>query len=365
MACCFLLLLTLNGEGLAQPIYAIEGALHRGHMIVHRPLVDGLQSERIKGYEVSLYGRVSGKKQWHHDYKIPFGGIYAGWWNLGNKNTLGYSFSIVPFIDFKLSSGKKTSFNLKFGWGIGINEKKFDAENNYKNVVIGSKINNSILLHPTFSYRFTEKTCVKVGLSLFHLSNGSFENPNLGINLISFTTGLVFGFGNDTVYAPFSQKEGEIKHEAFVYGSMFAKEIAPPDGKRYTTASLVFDHMWKTSRKMSFGGGVDVFYDKSLTQRSNYNEQDGILGIIRSGIHGGTEMRIGSTSIILNMGAYFYSGAGGESIFHRFGIRQKLKQKWALVLHVKSHWGKADHMEIGIGRSLSNRNRLKKDINTN
>lgn len=327
---------------------------HRGYLVAHRPLVEGLRLNRINGFDISIGKRVSGKQDWHWEYGMPNTGIYFGIWDLGNKHQLGYSYSVIPYVDFSIHEGRVARLGLKFGWGIGVVENKFDAETNYKNVAIGSRVNNSILLHPTVGIKIAHAHSIKFGLSLTHYSNGSFETPNLGINVASATLGYSFQFNQDTI----ARKEPvELKRSRsdFLFGSFFSKEVAPADGDKYAVATLFAERMWQTTNKFSFGGGIDIFFDKSLSQRSNYQEEDGVLGLIRAGVHGGTEMHLGNTSIVLGIGSYLYSGIRSESVYHRFGIRQKLNPRWSACLHVKSHWAKADFMEIGIGRTFNRR----------
>lgn len=331
---------------------SMEPTWHRGYLVAHRPLVEGLRKDRVNGFDISVGKQVSGKKSWHWDYGLPKAGIYFGAWNLGNKDYLGNAYSLVPYVDFKVHEWKRIRLGMKFGWGIGVAEKKFDAETNYKNVAIGSRVNNAIVLHPALGFFVAKKHEIKVGLSLTHYSNGSFETPNLGINMAAITLGYAFNKPDEALPPRIQPDTTDQGASNFLFGSFFVKEVAPADGSKYAVATLFAERMWRTSNKFSFGGGVDVFYDKSLSQRFNYEASNGLLELIRSGLHVGTEMHLGNTALVLSVGSYVYSGVKSESVYHRFGIRQKINSRWTACVHVKSHWGKADFMEIGIGRKF-------------
>lgn len=336
---------------------SISANAHRGFLIAHRPIVEGLRNDKIRGYELSFSSRLSGKKQWHHDLNLPQWGVSSSFWNLGNKNTLGNAISVAPFIDFNLLKKRKLSINLKFGWGIGYIDKKFDADKNYKNVAIGSRINNSVTLYQSIVFKLAKNINVNLGISLSHYSNGSFEIPNLGINLVSLTTGVTLKFGTDSIYVPQIIDQPNRKRTSMIYCTSFLKEVGRPDDRKYLASNMVFETMWRSGKANSIGLGIDIFYDQSLSKKRDLEDKNGVLDLMRSGIHGGAELHIGKTSIVLNMGAYFYSGIVGESVYHRLGIRQKLNEKWSLLMHVKSHWGKADCMELGIGKVLNKKAR--------
>jgi hypothetical protein len=353
--------LTLS-PAMGQNNITVEPTWHRGYLVAHRPLVEGLRKDRVNGFDLSIGRQVSGKKSWHWDYGLPKAGIYFGAWNLGNNDYLGNAYSLVPYVDFKVHQWQGVRLGMKFGWGIGVAEKKFDAETNYKNVAIGSRVNNSILLHPTLGFSIAKKHEIKLGLSLTHYSNGSFETPNLGVNMASFTLGYAFNKSTEPLPTRTEMDAVEKGVNDFVFGSFFVKEVAPADGAKYGVASLFAERMWRTSNKFSFGGGIDLFYDKSLSQRFNYDESNGFLELIRSGIHAGTEMHLGNTALVLSIGSYVYSGVKSESVYHRFGIRQNINPNWTAGIHVKSHWGKADFMEIGIGRKFTKANHKKQHV---
>ena len=187
------------------------------------------------------------------------------------------------------------------------------------------------------------------GLSLTHYSNGSFETPNLGINMAALTLSLSLKLGSDSLT---SRKEipYEKDQQWQLFASAFAKEVAPADGDKFMVGTLMAEHMWRRSAKFSFGAGGDVFLDKSLSEEDSFKESNGFLGYIRSGVHASTEMHVGRTALVLAMGGYLYSGVTGETFYHRFGIRQQIGERYLVCMHVKSHWGKADFMEFGIAR---------------
>lgn len=328
---------------------SISTSAHKGYLLAHRPMVEGLRQDRVRGFDLSISKGADGSKDWHHQYNFPEAGLYIGIWNLGNSEELGTGLSLIPYVDFPLVRRRNSAWMMKLGWGAGFIEKKFDAEDNYKNVAIGSRVNNAILLHPRYQFNLSKSMAIATGLSLTHYSNGSFETPNLGINMAALTLSLSLKLGSDSLI---SRKEIPVEknRQWQLFASGFVKEVAPADGSKYLVGTLMGEHMWRRSKKFSFGAGADVFLDKSLSEEDSFKESNGFLGYIRTGVHASTEMHVGHTALVLAMGGYLYSGVIGESFYHRFGIRQQVGERYLLCMHVKSHWGKADFMEFGVAR---------------
>ncbi|MFM7177736.1 MAG: acyloxyacyl hydrolase [Bacteroidota bacterium] len=333
---------------------SIATTAHKGYLLAHRPMVEGLRQDRVRGFDLSISRRTDGSKDWHHQYNFPEAGLYIGVWNLGNREELGTGISLIPYVDFPLARHRNSAWVIKFGWGVGFIEKKFDAEDNYKNVAVGSRINNAILLHPRYQFNISKSLALATGISLTHYSNGSFESPNLGVNMAALTLSLSLKLGADTL----SMHKDTIMEKGRqwqLFASAFAKEVAPADGDKYVVGTLMGEHMWRRTNKFSFGVGADVFFDKSFSGKDGFKESNGLLGYIRTGVHASTEMHVGRTALVLAMGSYVYSGVIGETFYHRFGIRQQIGERYLLCMHVKSHWGKADFMEFGVARIWKNK----------
>ena len=79
-------------------------------------------------------------------------------------------------------------------------------------------------------------------------------------------------------------------------------------------------------------------------------ESSGSLETIRAGLHGSYDLVISDLSIIINMGAYIYSRyPDDETVYQRIGLRYRVNKKLFVLMHLKSHWGKADFIEWGVG----------------
>lgn len=346
-----ILAFAVNAQDSVSHKFTAGVVLNRGFIIAHRPLIVPLQKDHINGIEASFSARPNGSKQWHHTYNFPEMGVSLAIWDLGNKNQLGSAISIIPYMDFPIITGKKSSFDLKFGWGIGYIEKVFDSDKNYKNVAIGSHLNCALTLQPGIKTQISKNICLRGGLTISHFSNGSITMPNLGINLVSVTAGLSYRIAK--------QLQAQAPLPLFVKSKRFTffiaagtKQIYPAGGKNYKPVSLSASHTWQLSPKSGFGFGADVFYDNSITQKLEEKnmELNSQLEAIRPGIHAGYELVIADLSVVINMGGYLYSRLLSDGTFYqRVGLRYRFSENIFALMHLKSHWGKADFIEWGLG----------------
>ncbi|HMT30637.1 MAG TPA: acyloxyacyl hydrolase, partial [Bacteroidia bacterium] len=127
-----------------------------------------LQKDHTNGLEFNIIRQTTGSKQWQQIYNYPQIGISIAYWDIGNKEKLGYGITAIPYLDFPLSKGIKHNFDLKFGWGIGYVQKIFDSDDNYKNIAIGSHLNCGLMLQPHYRYQASDHLALGAGLSLTH-----------------------------------------------------------------------------------------------------------------------------------------------------------------------------------------------------
>lgn len=331
--------------------FAITAGYQYGFLIAHRPMVVPLQQNKVNGFELSLVFRSNGSKDWHHIYAFPQAGLSISLWDIGNPEQIGKVTTLIPYLDFPLAKGKKTSFDLKFGWGIGYVQKKFDADDNYKNVAIGSRLNFALILQPAIKIHLNDRLTLSSGLSMTHYSNGSIETPNLGMNIASLSAGITWNIGKPMVVQQKSIAEFRKSNHYSIFVAGSTKQIYPADGINYFVSSLSANRSWKISRKSAFGTGADIFYDHSTFQKAENQDitLTSDLQAFKAGIHGSYELGIDDLSFIVNLGVYVYSKLDDGTFYQRVGMRYNLSEKLFACIHLKAHWGKADFAEFGLG----------------
>jgi len=326
--------------------------IHHGFLVAHRPLIVPMQQDHINGLEANFAVRPNGSRPWHHVYGFPEMGLSLAVWNLGNPKQLGTGVSLIPYLDFPLAKGKNSSFDLKFGWGIGYVEKIFDADVNYKNVAIGTHWNYALILQPKFKTKITKNLGLNLGLSITHFSNGSTVTPNLGINLASVTGGLSYSFGQYNAVNTNTLPAFTKSSRTTFFGAVGLKQVYPAEGKTFFVSTVSGNHAWQLSPKSAFGAGLDVFFDTSVDQKleEQGEELNSSLEQTKLGLHGSYDLVISDLSVIVNMGVYLYNKITNDGTFYqRVGLRYRITEKLFVLMQLKTHWGKADFVEWGVG----------------
>jgi len=334
--------------------YGVKTTIHYGSILPHRPIVN----EIIKGHslitELSFFRLTNGKKQWQQLYHYPKIGVSALFLSLGNPQQLGNGYGIFPFIVIPLTHSK-IQWNLKMGYGLGYVTKPFNRETNFKNIVLGSRFNALIHVNSFWSVYLTKQLKTDVGLSLTHLSNGSFRRPNLGINIVSVNGGLsyVFGKQQEKIVSKIIAKPK--KWNKFLVGNVGLKEIPPVDGPKYFVSTASFNLIKSFSAKSSYGFAADFFYNSSIspTLKNNTGKKLNNADNFRLGIAAIYEIDFGRISYLFQMGVYLRTANISEGyIYHRITSRYYVNDRLFINLGLKTHYAVAEFVELGIGYKL-------------
>jgi len=347
---------TLFAQKPALHQFAVTAGFHHGFIIPHRTSVESLLQKHINGLEVDIIYQTTGAKEWQRAYWLPQTGISIAAWDLGNKDQLGKAVSFIPYIDFTLTRNRHVAFDLRFGWGVCLIEKKFNIQENHKNLAIGTHFNYSIMIHPHVKWDLNERVAISTGFGLTHFSNGALTMPNLGLNLVTATGAITYSFGEKHITNSIIDSASYNKAPYWNFYAAFGiKEIYPVGGSHYLAYTLYADRSFRISRKSSFGFGTDLFFDKSdlVKIEEKTNEPANTPEAIKVGLHGTYELNISKLSFTVNMGGYLYAKVTtAGSFYHRIGTRYQINDKFFACLNLKTHFGKADYVEWGLGYTI-------------
>lgn len=343
-----LLLIILMGE-YAMSQYAIEAHAHRGFLLPHRQNMLHLPQGPAHAAEIRLIKKTNHSKAWHTLYNNPDVGITIRGFDLANRNLLGYGLALGGFFSSPVVSTKRFQWSLEMGAGLGYTTKKFDFDDNYKNIAIGSDINAYILLGQKFSYALSKRLVVSTALGFNHLSNAAFALPNLGLNYPMISLGM------QTVVSP-SDDNLALKLDTFklkgywdISTSVGVKETYDPRKTKFATYNISFQRVFAMSRKSSLSSGFDVFYNSALyALRTARGETISTLQNLQSGVRVGYQMHIDELIVSLHLGVYVLDSYKGDGfMYHRAGMRYYLTKHWGVNLSLKTHFFKADYFELG------------------
>ena len=349
--------LLLSTLSVAQEVYTNNILLRTGYgaLIPHRSIMNHLTTGHAYSAELTYQFNSYGQHNFDAPFLMPSTGISGLFVNSGNKKIIGncyaaYTYFALPF------SKKKFIPKLKMGAGLGYVEKPFDIKTNTKNNAIGSHFNVCIVAELFNNISLTEKLDLNFGLSMTHFSNGSFSQPNLGLNFVTANLGISHSLG---------EKKSIIHQEKFDYDKTWryttwlhggVKSNTTHHREKYPTFTLTAQTQKRVSIKSQLLFGADFFYNSSIEHMDEYEHLKEDIDYLKSssnfqvGTYFGYGLVFDKLTINIMNGFYLRNEFEEYSLFyHRVSIRRKLTEKLSLAIGLKSHFAVAEYAEIGIG----------------
>ncbi len=134
------------------------------------------------------------KLNWKNQLNHPDTGIQFSYMDYGNPINLGQSYSILPFINFRL----KNNFSLRFALGASYFNTIYNEISNIDNKAITTNYTwnfRSNIYYDLFKFKRSD---LKLSLGFCHNSNGHTKLPNYGLNTFLFGLYYQNNFYNNT-----------------------------------------------------------------------------------------------------------------------------------------------------------------------
>lgn len=338
------------------PFNTIETRLHYGFIMPHHKSIEYNLNDHLRGFELNLGRFTDGSKKWHQHYRLPETGIGLYHGNLGNKEVYGITTALFGYFNAPIARTNNFALNYKIGVGLAYLSKTFDLYDNNLNTAIGSHMNVYFRFSFNTRYKLNEYWSFLSGFSYAHSSNGKMKSPNKGLNQILVNAGFAYDLWKperemsvQIPYAYFSENKFSL---AFSSGVKMKNRYST---KKYPIYSLSFDYMKKVSVKRKLVLGTDLFYDGTIPAQYEdlgvYSTNPG--DVLLAGVHVGQELYVNKLFIIMQLGAYVYRPwKENQPVYQRYGIKYLINDHVFAMVALKSHYGKADFIEWGIGYQL-------------
>lgn len=327
--------------------------VYTGVLQYHHKEMEILRRNPATAIEVSYILKGNGEKLWHKFYGYPKYGVSYFFMDMGNREILGYSHAIYPFINLPIYSPSK-NLNLGFmvGSGIGYVSKTYHRTQNFKNTAISSHLNAFINLGATLSYCVNNHVTLNASFNLVHFSNGSYKKPNSGLNYTLMSVGANYTLNN--LKTPKSTKYPFINenHRLMLLGIASQKEVKGTGGPKYFVSSFSVEYSYPIKKLWRAGVAGDFMYDTSNKYILDYQQVDwkAPWQAAKGGLTINTELVLNRLSAVFALGGYVYNLDSSDGKFYqRVGLRYRPANRIFLHLALKTHWTIADYLELGVG----------------
>lgn len=324
---------------------------HYGVVLPHHKSISYLVNDQIRAVELNFGLLPSTNRYWSKLYNQPEIGLGFYHGSLGNKEILGKTSALFPYINFNLKNFRKGNLRLQTGLGVSYTKKHFHPTENYKNLAIGSKFNAFFKILLSNSYHLSNRWSVNTGIGFQHLSNGSINVPNKGLNMATANIGIQYNFKEVPHNLKSSNNFTKLENELVFVFSGGIKQSSKVDDNKYFTGSISSSYSFGINTKQRIGFGIDLFYDEAanrgiwdLNPKTDFEDRFSQAIILTH------DLAIQKFSIITHIGIYtLYQTKPDKPIYTRVGLRYNVNDKIVTNLSLKAHLGKADFIEWGIG----------------
>ena len=333
----------------------IEPKVHTGMILPFYEALDYLIQDDIYAFDLSVSFPTYGNDYWEKLFRYPRPGVGYSYWSLGNNEVFGKAHALYSYLNIPIiKHTNKFSFNYQVSLGGAYITRRFDKYENHINRAISTHVNVFIRLGFDSRIRLSTRSELVIEAGSTHFSNGKTRSPNYGINTGSFSFGLNYRIGNNS----YKIQEPEIPEigKRFVQSVICSAGTKVYDnllGNRYFFSSVSYNLERFIDHKRKVGLGADFFYDGSIKEA--LASEDGIAEkdfdkLIRFGLHASYGIRYKQLIAGIQLGHYLYSKYTVLTlVYSRISLQYLLTQNISAGIAIKSHLGKADCLEWGVG----------------
>jgi hypothetical protein len=353
-----LILLSIVITGNAQLVNRpgiIESKIHTGMSLPFFDALKYLARDDIYALDLSIGFPTYGKDYWERLYNYPRTGVGFSYWSLGNNEVLGIAYALYNYLNIPiLKRTEKFSLNYQISYGVAYLSKKFDLSENHLNRAIGSHANIYFRLGIDCKIRLFPRCEMVIEAGTTHFSNGKTRSPNYGINDGSVSLGFNYLLNENgiTKQEPEIPKISKRYIQSVIY-SAGAKVYDNLYGKTFFISSVSYNLERCLNQKRKIGLGADFFYDGSISEGLAIKEgtpENDFAKLIRFGLHTSYAIQYKKLIMGIQIGGYLYSRYYDTSnIYSRIFIQYMITSNIAGRIGIKSHLGKADFTEWGLG----------------
>lgn len=363
----FLALPKLQGqESLFGKGWAYDASYHYGKIIRHSPKIAFEIPDNSQGFIFNARLQTHGKKEWHQWRNFPEVGVAFEFYNLNDREVLGYLAGIIPHLNLHLIRKKRFSTNLQIGSGLTLIDRFYDPLTNPTNTSIGSRLNNITVFRLDFNWDFTPKWGMSLGGSFSHISNAAAASPNLGINIPALSIGVQYKphvlEQSDYSYHQISKKATE-RWGLFADMNLGFKENSIPGGAKVPIYQANLSGRFSLNKVNDLQAGFTYEFHRPVyefaLQSYTFTEKDKArAAATRYLFFVADEFRYGRIGIYLYVGIYLNDAlAIPFPIANRLGLRYyfptigkaPLQGEFYAGVYLKVHRGVAEFAALGGG----------------
>jgi hypothetical protein len=334
---------------------SILANIYSGYSLPEYSFISSITNDYINSIELCYIKGTYGKNIWQHSYNYPEQGLSLFYTTLGNDDIFGRELALTYFFKvYFLSINKLRLFN-RIGIGLSYVNKKFDYQDNYLNVAVGTKLNIHFNFKLGANYILSDKFNFNTGISFDHFSNANTSEVNLGLNSLTAFAGISYSIGEESEKQIHEPSKHIQRNSLLLFTSIGGKHIRYLNSNYFLTSSLSLEINRAFFQKIRLGIGSDIFYDSSV--KSNLSLQGNKYKnsySFQTGIHITQSIVYNKFSLSIQEGVYILlkEQVNKHKIYSRGIFQYQVNDRFLMRFAMKSHLHILDYPEIGFGYKL-------------
>lgn len=160
----------------------------KGDNLMGKPLVN------YQLFSLKAMWQNPGYTSWQRLFHAPYYGVGFSIGDFHNPDEVGTPNSGYGILGIPIFRIKKFEMYSEFQFGLAWNWKHYDAITNPKNMVVGGGMTVHLNIGLNAFCPITKNLDLGLGMNFLHFSNGGFERPNQGFNILAPSAELKYHF---------------------------------------------------------------------------------------------------------------------------------------------------------------------------
>ncbi len=326
------------------------------------PSNDFVAGDNLAMTKIDKYGSLQlkfglqtiGSKNWSKIYHQPTFGLGVSI-NDFSSSELGKPISTFGFLGIPVFRFKGVELMSEIQYGLATGWKFYNPLTNSKNHAIGSLITVHVALHTMLKIHLGPYLDLTGSVGFVHFSNGRFERPNNGINILTPSVGLSYLINKRApVNKPFEKVKLPKNHDiAIMVGHGSHQRTERVDDRNYfSIAGLSVNYGLQHNNYYRSRVGLDLNYFWSLTVHEDGSQAPVGFDNITAGLVYQPEFFIGRFTLFGGIGVYARHIELGnfKSLYQRLGLRYNITDYLSIAYNIRSvKFYQAEFLEAQIG----------------
>lgn len=340
----FLFATTVSAQDSTSVFVALSSS--SGFIIPHRPPLQRFAEVNPWGLQAEVSRLRTTSKAWSACQCYSQNGLVFSYFNFVSPE-IGYSVSLAAFVEPKLIARKRYQLGLRAGAGTTYLSAIFNEQTNPDNLFFSTSLAGLLFVQLNNQVRIVENWKLRVSAAYYHISNGGFRQPNLGMNFPTISLGLEHTLKD--VVVPIRAKDKRFDNTVGVYTSVFYNSRDTEDGSqnRFPAIGLQIGFMKPIARMNALGLALEGSYDRSLLERSRTNAtitDPRILSLLAK-----HHLLFGNFDLSQALGTYLFERYRPEAqVFQRYGLDYRITPTLRLGFSLKTHGFVAEQMDVRV-----------------